>query len=534
MTVNGSQTLVAPQPFSKIYETKMESGRRAVQPLWALHRFRAKRFHLESIHNYFIIYSYSVASNRKANVNLVENHVSAGLQRASPFFSFLLRFVLLLMTVRLVLFLLLPALYAHATVDDFCFAKVVRDHGSVGGTWHWYLTHTGRLIPTLITMFAIQLSLVEMNTTWMGWYVAGIISATWLLLSWVSARSFKMRPAWSLVSGALILYAAYRSTPIQRESWFWPCAVAIYVIPPVLLSSFFFELFRISVFKKVTPRCIYTMFALGLFTSLWNEIVGPIAVVVAGSFFFATTARKAPRIARQALLSGLIGATLGVVVLVVSPGNWARAADMANEGFAASWNALFILKGTIQEFLSLNREVFRWRGSFAFLGCFAVGAALARLQIASLATLPPLRWILGYAVSSAFVLSFVPIVVTSTAAPARVYVTLTVIYAVAAFASGVHAGTQDKKELRFLQWTGLAALLILTLGRFERRWETLDQTIAYSYAFADWHERIMDGERDLGKKLPASGFLFRHDSEPSDATWVGVCVRDGLGIAENF
>ncbi len=460
---------------------------------------------------------------------------SGGLKKTT--FSLSLFKISLCLTVGwLGLFLILPAFQAHATIDDFCFGAVARAYGVFGGTWHWYQTTTGRVLPSFFTTAAAAISFLYFESTWMGWYVVGVICVSWAVLGFVCIRYFKMSKQWAFLCGALLIFVAYRATPIISKSWYWPCAVAIYVLPPALVCLFSFETCRTYLGQERVLRPL-ALFSLGLFGSLWNEIVAPLAVVVALAALIGVWSerrRGQPPAARlrleRALWAGFLGASLGTLAMILSPGNWERSALYIAGGAVPIFDPSDIFRATIRDMLQLHSEIFRWRGVLGGLACLATGATLVRAGVASIKALPPARWILAFGLASSLVLCMVPIIATGVPPPWRVMVTTALLYAVTAFALGMHLGALPVKWLRVLQVAGLTGLLVLDFHKVERKFRVVRETIAYSQAFTEWHSRVLAGEPGLSTELPPSGYLFRHEAEPGDGGWVQACVRDSLGL----
>ncbi len=241
--------------------------------------------------------------------------------------------------------------FSKLMADDFCSVYIAERLGVVRSIWYWYIAWDGGYSASFLDAvilgafdnagisFAIPLMLV-----------AWAISLTWAAYSLLrkDASSLKF---WHVIPLAIAtLSATLLITPIVEQPLLWWGAMRGY-IPPLALFPFYIGVYLYFSNRTWKPKQLafwyFASFLIVFFNGGFSETFTP--VQTAAFFLWAAWAVAVKQYKTQKekfvfLAMGLLGATLGLIVMALAPGNAHRQAffpppPMPLEILTISWNS---------------------------------------------------------------------------------------------------------------------------------------------------------------------------------------------------
>ncbi|WP_449549819.1 DUF6056 family protein [Lelliottia amnigena] len=227
------------------------------------------------------------------------------------------------------LIVLMPSMYVPMQSDDYSF---MMKGISPLTHYYFYLQWSGRLVANFTGAFM-------MGELPHYAYVALNSMAFSLLVIFISSIPFaeKLSSKWQFYLRAAFIFVLYWiANPNLGQTSFWIVGSANYMWTNMFIAAFFVYLLRSVKLKKTN---VIALFILGLMAGCSNENTGAVVVFLS---VFVLIYEKANR---SAIISSMSGVTIGAAILLLSPGNRARAATFVE------WNSMsFMQKYQIQFF----------------------------------------------------------------------------------------------------------------------------------------------------------------------------------------
>jgi len=217
------------------------------------------------------------------------------------------------------------ALFTYPAADDFCFQERALRLGFLGAQADWYTTWSGRYTAT-----ALISGLMLAGTSWyspalvlvaLSWLVS-----IWLLLAACAGDAFAKRDVVLASVTAFVMYGAFAPKP--NGAFYWASGALTYQMASTLLVLMLAMNIRLT---RAGGRggtgiglavSIAVNVLLGLGLAGTNETVPLLAMML-----LATGAVVAHRLGSRAVLpwlAGLSGVAIGLVLVVLAPGNEVR------------------------------------------------------------------------------------------------------------------------------------------------------------------------------------------------------------------
>lgn len=237
------------------------------------------------------------------------------------------------------LFLLIPPLALHAYLgsfsrflgDDYCSAFWANRLGVMRATWYWYITWSGRYSASALdSIFGI------LGPKFVS-FVTPFVIAIWLICIGLSANTvIAFRKNGVIITSLLatgVLFLTLNFTPIIQQSLYWGQGMRS-VVPPLILGTtylgIFFALKNIKQLNGKTQILWYLLsFLLAFGIGGFSETYSVVQLVAFGfSLVTLTIIFRYPFKSFEFffLFSGLFGAVLSFIVIIIAPGNASRAA----------------------------------------------------------------------------------------------------------------------------------------------------------------------------------------------------------------
>ncbi len=458
-----------------------------------------------------------------------------------------------LVVIALVVLLLPLAVWAVNGVssrfiaDDYCTAALAREHGLIGSVSWWYYHWAGT------------------PTTWVGISLAGLagpafsaVSPALTLLAWlgaaiwaqrpITARLGLPRPGWlAAVLAAVIVFATFDGAPSLLQSLYWAGAVIPYTWPLALL------LIWVGYGLRALPRAgVRAHVITGLLLFLAGglaEVYVALQIAALGLMALAVLAFAPPTVRRPALgllATGLAASLLAAAVILLSPGNAARAAQFPNRA-----GLLAVAAQTLVVSLSYGVIAIGVFAPAALLTALVVPGVIAFLFApASLRPAPRLiRRLLALSAAAALLLVMAclgpPLYAMSTPPSARIYFLAQFVLTVTAAFWGVLMGLGARGSLRQVTPSAQVGAALLTavaliIGPGLSVGRALAAMPDYQTFAAEWdaREAIIQRAAAAGERQ-VSVQMLRYDIgarsgldtlEPDPRGWVNQCAARYYGV----
>lgn len=221
---------------------------------------------------------------------------------------------------------------AALAADDFCYSGVAQNAGILNGTWQFYTGVNGRLLGNFIGLVIGSLFPVTQPAYLVFLVLVLWVSSLWPLvastLRWLAAKPLN-GVAWVL--SALVVLVTMINTPDVFQSVFWRSGREPLLFPLMLLPSLLVHISDLAGKPSNVPFWVRLLFILllALCAGAFHEafaaaqlamlIVGGLLVVLDNKQVYKTNRRLV-----QTLLVATLGAVLGLLVHIVSPGTAER------------------------------------------------------------------------------------------------------------------------------------------------------------------------------------------------------------------
>ena len=240
--------------------------------------------------------------------------------------------------------------YSRLIADDYCSANMANRLSLLRLVWFWYRTWSGCYSTSLIdAMLSFSPSLVS-------WGCALTISAwlavtTWLTYLLIPVTYQKYERFWTaLVFGCFTLYSTLNLIPSPAQSLFWWGGLRSYLMPLVVFIfglALFFQI-NYSGFAKNRVWFLLLGLILSFFGAGFSETLTPVLVVFWTVLLVTKVWLSRNQIHDSALsysAAYLLGSIIGLIVMVLAPGNSTR-------------QALFVKRPSLLEILAISSTGF--------------------------------------------------------------------------------------------------------------------------------------------------------------------------------
>jgi len=271
--------------------------------------------------------------------------------------------------------------------DDFSSATLAVSKGIFGATWDWYINWSGRFTASFFDSVIGYLGPGVMP------FITGTVILIWMIglvtayRHFLPAGSVIKRISLAVLLSALVLITTFETTPLLNQSLYWGQGMRS-VILPLLLATFLTAMLyqRLSAGKPITPAWL-----LGIgFLSLIAGGFGETYVVFQTSAYFLllvlTFIENPPKWQKTylpALLVGLLGSILAMLVIVLAPGNKIR-----QEFFPPPPDLLSLLSISAQSLWKYSIDLVYSPMRILHILVLLLGASLAGLLIKPTAEAP--------------------------------------------------------------------------------------------------------------------------------------------------
>lgn len=222
--------------------------------------------------------------------------------------------------------------FSRFMADDYCSASESLRLGILRAAWFWYRTWTGRYSANVLdaTFGALGPGVTPVVTALvLALWLAALFAAIGLIMQ---PRGTRRPVLLSIALAAAILFLTLALAPNVRQALYWGQGMRS-VVPPLIVLTFDFAVFLYCRTRAWSPRAAALWMALSFLLAFgaggFSETFAALQVVIFGLavgwllLFHRTAAAKNDWLF---LASGFAGAVFSVIVIVLSPGNPARAA----------------------------------------------------------------------------------------------------------------------------------------------------------------------------------------------------------------
>ena len=215
--------------------------------------------------------------------------------------------------------------------DDFCSAYFAQRLGLLRSVWYWYKSWFGdfssSIVDGIMPTMGVRGLTFSVVVTLIIWLIL-TISAVWLLLPKNISRKEKTLAAFSF--GAAIIFVTLLVSPNVLQSLYWWGGMRAY-IPPLLFATFYLILFQLFRQKTRSTREQVVWGGISLLVSFFgcgfSETFSPVHVVLMIFLIglgLSSGKMKPGSTTFPFLMTGLLGSTTALVVMVLAPGNALR------------------------------------------------------------------------------------------------------------------------------------------------------------------------------------------------------------------
>ncbi|MCE9645245.1 MAG: DUF6056 family protein [Chloroflexi bacterium] len=221
--------------------------------------------------------------------------------------------------------------FTQLMADDFCSAYYAERLGIFRSTWYWYITwhggYSAAIADGFLGLFAKKGIGFVFPIAILVWWVILILMHESILKYYGYDRSLLL-----LISlSAIVLCGTFILSPTIKPSLLWWGGFRGYIPPLVLFPLYIctymhFLMRKARLFWNTTMWCVVS-FLIVLVNSGFSETFTPVQLIIL-VFLLAWILFTSPQSAQIVpfLLSGIFGGFLGLVLMVVAPGNSARQA----------------------------------------------------------------------------------------------------------------------------------------------------------------------------------------------------------------
>ena len=305
--------------------------------------------------------------------------------------------------------------------DDYCYAVAARQHGFFGAEVSWYQDWTGRYTATavmsLLTSLPVKVAAWSLPLLLVAW----VATTAWTLRQVAPADSGQPPRVLALAGAAAVIASTVAIVPTRAQEVDWLTGATTYILPLVLVTPIAGLVLRAlrrgrSSATSLASAGVLALLAAGCSESFTGTGLAALTILAA-----AAALRSRLRPALPVTVSALAGATAGLVILLLAPGNAHRVAALHAHGsfgnlfwpsirFGAEVVATYVALTPIPLLLAvaagaaaavaLPRPVVVRRPALTLLAALGLGSAMvygAMVPAVYYAAQPPDRALLGTA-----------------------------------------------------------------------------------------------------------------------------------------
>ena len=272
---------------------------------------------------------------------------------------------------------LLISWYAHPSGDDWAFAHDAETEPLLPWLWNYYLHWQGRFLSSTVlhTLYRIMTPMTA------SWVMPIMLQAGWFATFYAGCRILLCpgRDRWTAFWAAMLLHVLYLAgLSHPREAFYWVTGTVTYQIGLLLYAWAALLLFKWQMSARTSH-----LWAGGVLTVLAATYCEIQAIAVLGTLFaFMAWTRYGNGRWDRRLIIIAIASVLGAILLVASPGNFARAASDARNYALGIGDIPAGIGNTARLFLKWTLDPRLW----------AATILLAPLLISSVARHPRRNW----------------------------------------------------------------------------------------------------------------------------------------------
>ncbi len=413
--------------------------------------------------------------------------------------------------------------FTRFLADDYCSAYMVQRLGFLRSIWYWYRSWSGGYSTSIfdyLLEFVGRAGMPFVVPTVLFIWLLVTMSAVMSLLPVQLDRTIKLQIA--IAIGVTVLFSILLLSPNVPQSLYWWGGMRAYSIPLVLLT---FDISLYQTFKRniqgnwANVAGYVVSFSITFINSGFSETFTPVQVVLFAELLVLGLCtknldRKSP--AYHFLAAGFLGALIGLIVMVASPGNAVRQAY-----FPESPNPLNILIIAGKAYFSFLSWLFgapeRIFGLLAsILGGIWVGIQLSvklktPVWMSVAAFINGLIFVFGCFVPAAFGLS--------DAAPDRTLIIAVYFLVVNFMVGGVLLGVWQAPTIASDFWLRLALFVTLAIGFWFAAWVNIQHLYASRSAYITYARQwdAMDAQIMAAKESGKDVVRI-----PPKQNWAGV------------
>lgn len=252
--------------------------------------------------------------------------------------------------------------------DDFSFYFMGT---SISTHWHFYMTWSGRVVADYISTLILAINHPVI--------IAVISSAALPLLIYNIATApyyqEKFKPKKQLVYTLIILWFGYwLANPALGQTTFWVVGAANYLWPLVFVSFLFKYLLSCFAEEKISKITVFILMLLSLLSGCSNEATGSLVLYCLVLLYAWAWFNKLAN--RSIILLCFASAFMGLLVLLLAPGNMIRAANPAY----AVWRSMAFDERLYNHFYEVMPSVLKGYGVIYLLLIWAFAQSYRLLQ----------------------------------------------------------------------------------------------------------------------------------------------------------
>lgn len=220
--------------------------------------------------------------------------------------------------------------FSRLLADDYCFGHVALSKGWWEAQLHWFYTWQGTFSST-----AVQSAFALWGVSFIS-FLPVILLASWTLVTlWTLYQGSLFlglqHPIFtSGLLGMLMMYGIVAGAPNIYQALYWTSGSVTYLLPLIIVTAYIgFLMWTVrrslsgTSFRLALAFSLLITFAAAGFSPVIAALLGSFHVIGIGvCWFFGGTQLK--RTVLPLLIAGLIGASIGLVLMVSAPGNAVR------------------------------------------------------------------------------------------------------------------------------------------------------------------------------------------------------------------
>ncbi len=249
--------------------------------------------------------------------------------------------------------------FTKLMADDYCSAYIVRRLGFARSIWYWYRNWSGGYSTSIAD------SLLNIIGASRMYYLVPVFLLVWLIVTILAVAQLlptnlgrSKRVFTSIALGSFALYSILLLSPNIPQSLHWWGGMRAYSFP-LMLITLYLSVYQIFILKIRNTTCLWLGYVISFFfiflNSGFSETFTPLQLVLFIELIILglwTGYLKYPTPEFNFLLAGLLGAVLGLIVMVASPGNVIRQAN-----FPPAQNLLGILDISVVGYFGFLKNI---------------------------------------------------------------------------------------------------------------------------------------------------------------------------------